>query len=38
MLGTKEKIKWQQNDAGLIVTTPAMKISDLAIVFKMTTD
>jgi alpha-L-fucosidase len=38
MLGTKEKIKWQQTDAGLTVTTPAKKISDLAIVFKLTTE
>ena len=37
MLGTKDKIKWQRNDAGLIVTTPSQKVSDLAIVFKLTT-
>lgn len=35
MLGTKEKIKWERTDAGLVVTTPAKKISDLAIVFKL---
>ena len=38
MLGTKEKIKWQQTDAGLTATTPAQKTSDLAIVFKLTTE
>ena len=37
MLGTKQKIKWQRPDAGLVVTTPAKKPSDLAIVFKLTT-
>jgi alpha-L-fucosidase len=37
MLGTKDKIKWQRSDAGLIVTTPSQKVSDLAIVFKLTT-
>jgi len=35
MLGTKGKIKWERTDAGLVVTTPAKKISDLAIVFKL---
>ena len=38
MLGTKEKIKWQRTDAGLVVTTPAKKVSDLAIVFKLATE
>ncbi|MCJ7777429.1 MAG: hypothetical protein MUP16_03855, partial [Sedimentisphaerales bacterium] len=38
MLGTKEKIKWERNDAGLIVTTPATKADNLAIVFKLTTE
>ena len=37
MLGTKEKIKWERTDAGLVITTPAKKTSDLAIVFKLTT-
>ena len=38
MLGTKEKIKWERTDAGLVVTTPAKKVSDLAIVFKLLTE
>ncbi len=33
-----DKIKWQRTDAGLVVTTPAKKISDLAIVFKLTAE
>jgi len=37
MLGTDEKIKWQRQDTGLIVTTPAKKIDDMAIVFKLST-
>lgn len=37
MLGTKGKIKWQRNDTGLIVTTPAKKVDNLAIVFKLIT-
>jgi alpha-L-fucosidase len=38
MLGTKEKIKWERTDAGLVVTTPAKMVSDLAIVFKLATE
>ncbi len=38
MPGVWGKIKWQMTDAGLVVTTPAQKPSDLAIVFKLTTD
>jgi alpha-L-fucosidase len=37
MLGTDEKIKWQRNGSGLIVTTPGKKVDDLAIVFKLDT-
>ena len=37
MLGTTEKIKWERQESGLIVTTPATKINDLAIVFKIST-
>lgn len=37
MLGTEEKIKWQRQDTGLVVTTPANKIDDIAIVFKLST-
>lgn len=37
MLGTKEKIKWDRNDSGLVVTTPGKKIDDLAVVFKLDT-
>jgi alpha-L-fucosidase len=37
MLGTEEKIKWQRQDTGLIVTTPAKKIDNIAIVFKLST-
>ncbi len=36
MLGTEEKIKWQRQDTGLVVTTPA-KIDNMAIVFKLST-
>ncbi len=35
MLGTREKIKWERSDAGLIVTTPAKQVDNLAIVFKL---
>jgi len=38
LLGAKEKIKWQRTDAGLIVTTPAKKVNDMAVVFKLTTE
>ncbi len=38
MLGTKEKIKWERTDAGLVVTAPSKKTSDLAIVFKLTVE
>jgi alpha-L-fucosidase len=38
MLGTKEKIKWERTDAGLVVTSPSKKTSDLAIVFKLITE
>ena len=34
MLGLKEKIKWEWQDTGLIVNTPATKTNDLSIVFK----
>ena len=37
MLGTGEKIKWEYNDEGLVVTTPSGKIDDLAVVFKLST-
>ncbi len=37
MLGTKEKIKWERKDTGLVVTTPAVKANDMAIVFKIST-
>lgn len=37
MLGTNEKIKWERQDSGLIVTTPSRKVDDLAIVFKLGT-
>ncbi|MGD1043225.1 MAG: alpha-L-fucosidase [Sedimentisphaerales bacterium] len=37
MPGVWGKIKWQRTDAGLVVTTPAKKVSDLAIVFKLNT-
>ena len=37
MFGTDEKIKWQRQDTGLIVTTPAKKIDAMAIVFKLST-
>ncbi len=37
MLGTEEKIKWQRQDTGLVATTPAKKIDDMAIVFKLST-
>jgi alpha-L-fucosidase len=37
MPGVRGKIKWQRTDAGLVVTTPAKKVSDLAIVFKLNT-
>ena len=35
MPGVWGKIKWQRTDAGLVVTTPDKKPSDLAIVFKL---
>ena len=37
MLGSDEKIKWERQDSGLIVTTPSRKINDLAVVFKLST-
>ncbi|MCJ7778707.1 MAG: alpha-L-fucosidase, partial [Sedimentisphaerales bacterium] len=37
MPGVKGKIRWERTDAGLVVTTPAKKVSDLAIVFKLIT-
>ena len=37
MPGVWGKIKWERTDAGLVVTTPDKKISDLAIVFKLNT-
>ena len=37
MLGTKEKIKWERRDVGLIVTTPGEKVDDMAVVFKIST-
>jgi alpha-L-fucosidase len=38
MPGVWGKIKWEMTDAGLVVTTPDKKPSDLAIVFKLTTE
>lgn len=35
MLGTKEKIKWTQTEAGMILTTPSKKVDNKAIVFKL---
>jgi alpha-L-fucosidase len=35
MLGTRQKIKWRRTGEGLVVTTPAKKVSDLAVVFKL---
>jgi len=37
MLGTTEKINWERQESGLIVTSPATKINDLSIVFKIST-
>jgi alpha-L-fucosidase len=37
MLGTDEKIKWERQDSGLIITTPSSKVDDLAIVLKLDT-
>jgi len=37
LLGTDEKIKWERQDAGLVVNTPATKVNDMAIVFKLST-
>jgi len=37
MLGTKEKIKWERKDSGLVVNTPSVKTNDMAIVFKIRT-
>jgi len=37
MLGTRSKIKWERTDTGLVINTPAKKIDDLAIVFKLKT-
>lgn len=38
MPGILEKIKWQRADSGLVITTPAKKTSDIAIVFKLITE
>lgn len=35
MLGSKEKIKWHRDDAGLVVTTPSKAVDYLAVVFKL---
>ena len=37
MLGSDEKIKWERNDSGLVITTPSRKVDDLAVVFKFDT-
>jgi len=37
MLGTNEKIRWERQDTGLVVTTPTTKTNDMAIVFKIST-
>jgi alpha-L-fucosidase len=38
MLGSREKIKWQRADSGLVITTPERKTSDIAVVFKLMTE
>jgi alpha-L-fucosidase len=35
MPGSKEKIKWHRDDAGLVVTTPSKAVDYLAVVFKL---
>ena len=35
MIGSKEKIKWHRDDAGLVVTTPSKTADYLAVVFKL---
>lgn len=37
MPGIKVKIRWERTDTGLVVTTPAKKVGDSAIVFKLIT-
>ena len=37
LLGSPEKIQWMQSDDALAIDPPAKKVSDIAIVFKITT-
>ena len=35
-LGTSEQVTWTQDDAGLTIEPPRAKLSDIAVVFKVT--
>lgn len=37
MLGSNEKIRWEQGESGLMVTTPSREVDELAVVFKLGT-
>ncbi|MBN2313456.1 MAG: alpha-L-fucosidase, partial [Sedimentisphaerales bacterium] len=35
MLGTRERIKWERRNDGLVIHTPSQEVDDMAIVFKL---